>query len=89
MPDKLAKRLVNFAKKCKDKKLRAFSTYHSLKEVLEKYSLISEGTEIIPFFTPKIHKIPDNNKHLKLYMANIKLRQMLWDIDNNKFEFHV
>ncbi|PKC58780.1 hypothetical protein RhiirA1_427463 [Rhizophagus irregularis] len=69
-----ASRLVKFAKECKDKKLRAFSTYRSLKEVLEKYDLASEGTEIIPLFTPRIHEIPDENKHLELCMADIKLR---------------
>ncbi|CAG8614303.1 7225_t:CDS:2 [Funneliformis caledonium] len=74
MPGGPAKRLVKFAKECKDKKLRAFSTYRSLKEVLEKYDLASEGTEIIPLFTPRIHEIPDENKHLELCMADIKLR---------------
>ncbi|RIB16105.1 hypothetical protein C2G38_2091814 [Gigaspora rosea] len=69
-----AMRLVKFAKECKEKKLRAFSTYHSLKEVLEKYNLTSEGTEIIPLFKPQIYEIPDDNKHLKLYMAKIQLR---------------
>ncbi len=57
MPGEPALRLADFAKECKDKKLRAFSTYRSLKEVLEKYGLASEGTEIIPLFTPQIHEI--------------------------------
>ncbi|KAF0425136.1 hypothetical protein F8M41_006389 [Gigaspora margarita] len=69
-----AMRLVKFARDCKDKKLRAFSTYRSLKEVLEKYDLASEGTEIIPLFTPQIHEIPEDNKHLEQCMADIKLR---------------
>src|SRR5436309_1046382 len=34
-------RLADFTKECKDKKLRAFLTYRSLKEVLEKYDLAS------------------------------------------------
>ncbi|CAG8516008.1 15041_t:CDS:2 [Funneliformis caledonium] len=42
-------------------------------EVLEKYDLASEGTEIIPLFTLRIHKISDENKYLELYMADIKL----------------
>jgi len=67
-------RLADFAKECKEKKLRAFSTYRSLKEVLAEYDLASEGTEIIPLFTPRIHEIPDENKHLELCMADIKLR---------------
>ena len=69
-----AKRLVKFAKEYKDKKLRAFLTYRNLKEVLTEYNLASESTEIIPIFTPQIHKVPDDNKHLKLYMADIKLQ---------------
>src|SRR6266498_1049681 len=69
-----AKNLADFAKDCKEKKLKAFSSYRSLKEVLAKYDLVSEGTEIIPLFTPRIHEISDENKHLELYMADIKLR---------------
>ena len=69
-----ASRLVKFAKDCKDKQLRAFSSYRSLKEVLVKYDLVSEGTEVIPLFTPQIHEIRDDNKHLELCMADIKLR---------------
>ena len=34
-----AVKLVEFAKECKDKKLRAFSSYRNLKEVLTKYAL--------------------------------------------------
>ncbi|CAG8687419.1 11401_t:CDS:1 [Funneliformis caledonium] len=52
-----AMRLVKFAKECKDKKLKAFLTYCSLKEVLAKYDLASEGTEIISLFIPQIHEI--------------------------------
>ena len=69
-----AKNLADFAKDCKDKKLRAFSTYRSLKEVLAKYDLVSEGTEVIPLFTPQIHEVRDDNKHFELCMADIKLR---------------
>ncbi|GBB98479.1 hypothetical protein RclHR1_03240004 [Rhizophagus clarus] len=74
MPGGPTIKLVDFSKECKEKLLRAFSTYRSLKEVLEKYDLASEGTEIIPLFTPRIHEIPDENKHLELCMADIKLR---------------
>ncbi|CAG8638868.1 3460_t:CDS:2, partial [Funneliformis caledonium] len=75
-----AMRLVKFAKECKNKKLRAFSSYRSLKEVLAEYDLASEGTEIIPLFTPRIRKIPDENKHLELCMADIKLRLKSYEI---------
>jgi len=68
-----AMRLVKFSKECKEKKLKVFSTYRSLKEVLAEYDFASEGTEIIPLFTLRIRKIPDENKHLELYMADIKL----------------
>ena len=39
MPGGPAKRLADFAKKCKDKKLKAFSSYRSLKEVLKNMAL--------------------------------------------------
>src|ERR1044072_6123309 len=38
-----AKRLADFAKECKDKKLKAFSSYRSLKEVLKKYDIDGNG----------------------------------------------
>ena len=47
-----AKRLVKFAKECKDKKKRAFSTYRSLKEVLAKYGIKSSSITSIPQFEP-------------------------------------
>jgi hypothetical protein len=55
-----AVRLAKFAKECKEKKLRAFSTYRSLKEVLAKYGIKSNGTDAIPLFSlqPTRFKIP-------------------------------
>src|ERR1043165_5516241 len=47
-----ATRLADFAKECKEKKLRAFSSYKSLKEVLEKYGIKSSSITSIPQFTP-------------------------------------
>src|SRR5947207_15957711 len=48
-----ASRLVKFAKECKDKKLRSFSSYKTKKEmseVLRKYGIDSnEITKILPF----------------------------------------
>ena len=38
-----AKNLVDFAKECKEKKLKAFSSYRSLKEVLKKYGIDGNG----------------------------------------------
>jgi hypothetical protein len=69
-----ATRLVKFAKECKEKKLKPFSSYRSLKDVLAKYGLTSEDTEVIPIFMPQIHEIHDNNKHFKLCMEDIRLR---------------
>src|SRR5437764_14516590 len=47
--------LVDFAKDCKEKKLKAFSSYCSLKEVLIRYSLKNEGTDNIPLFSLQTH----------------------------------
>jgi hypothetical protein len=38
-----ATRLADFAKECKEKKKRAFSSYRSLEEVLEKYGIKSSS----------------------------------------------
>ncbi|GES76922.1 hypothetical protein GLOIN_2v1660660 [Rhizophagus clarus] len=45
-----------------------------LREVLAKYGLVSEETEVIPLFRPQIHEVQDDNKHLVLCMADNKLR---------------
>ncbi|CAB4419692.1 unnamed protein product [Rhizophagus irregularis] len=44
--------LADFAKECKKKKKRAFSSYRSLEEVLEKYGIKSSSITSIPQFTP-------------------------------------
>ncbi|PKY33476.1 hypothetical protein RhiirB3_420558, partial [Rhizophagus irregularis] len=52
-----AKRLVKFAKECKDKKLRSFSSYKTkkdLSEVLEKYGIVSGDITRIPQFIPLV-----------------------------------
>ncbi len=69
-----ATRLANFAKECKEKKRRAFSTYHSLKEVLAKYGIDSNGTEAIPLFSLKPNEIQDDDKHFKHCMDDILFR---------------
>ena len=46
------KNLADFAKDCKEKKKHAFSSYRSLKEVLEKYSIKSSSITSIPQLTP-------------------------------------
>ncbi|GBC14895.1 hypothetical protein GLOIN_2v1695250 [Rhizophagus irregularis DAOM 181602=DAOM 197198] len=57
-----AKRLADFAKECKDKKLKAFSSYLSLSEVLAEYGLDSDGIDSIPLFSPPTYEIQDSNK---------------------------
>src|ERR1043166_8573664 len=69
-----ASRLVKFAKECKDKKLRAFSTYRSLKEVLKKYGIDGNGTDTIPLFSLQTHEIQDSNKHFEHCVENILFR---------------
>ena len=44
--------LADFAKDCKDKKKRAFSSYRSLKEVLTKYGIDGNGIGTIRQFPP-------------------------------------
>ena len=46
--------LVKFAKDCKEKKLKAFSSYRSLKEVLKKYDIDGNGIGTIRQFPPVI-----------------------------------
>ena len=52
MPGGPATRLADFAKECKEKKKRAFSSYKSLKEVLKKYDIEDNRITAIPQFLP-------------------------------------
>ena len=47
-----ATRLAKFAKDCKEKKLKAFSSYRSLKEVLKKYDIDGNSIGTIRQFPP-------------------------------------
>src|SRR3954452_22626888 len=67
-------RLVNFTKEYKNKKLKAFSSYKSLKEVLKKYGIDSNGTDTIPLFSLQTYEIQDSNKHFEHCMAEILVR---------------
>jgi hypothetical protein len=69
-----ATRLAKFAKDCKEKKLKAFSSYRSLKEVLKKYGIDSNGTDTIPLFTLQTHEIQESDKHFEHCMAEILVR---------------
>jgi hypothetical protein len=56
MPGGPAKRLADFAKELGKRKLKAFSSYKSLKdlsEVLEKYGIVSGDITRIPQFIPR------------------------------------
>jgi hypothetical protein len=57
-----ASRLVDFAKECKKKKLKAFSSYNTkkdLSEVLRKYGIDGNGIETIDQFPPREYYICD------------------------------
>ncbi|GES98251.1 hypothetical protein GLOIN_2v1709121 [Rhizophagus clarus] len=72
-----ATRLAKFAKECKDKKLRSFSSYKTkkdLKEVLAKHGVEDGRITDIPQFTPKPHNIDDKNEALVHCLKDIRLR---------------
>src|SRR3954452_4362025 len=62
--------LVDFAKDCKDKKLKAFSLYLSLSEVLAEYDL-GDDIDSIPLFFSPTYKIQDSNKVYKRCIEEI------------------
>ncbi len=74
MPGGPAKRLVKFAKECREKKRKAFSSYKRLRKVLQEYGLESEGTDTIPLFSLQTHEIQDSDKHFEHCVENILFR---------------
>ena len=62
-PGEPAIKLAKEIKALKEKLKRLFSSYRSLKEVLAKYSIDSNGTDTIPIFSLQTHEIQDSNKH--------------------------
>lgn len=72
----LAKNLASFAKECKKRKLRPFSSYRSLKEVLAKYKIVSDGTSAIPLFSIQTYEIQDDNMPFKHCVDDILYRMM-------------
>ncbi|GBC03291.1 hypothetical protein RclHR1_05050016 [Rhizophagus clarus] len=66
--------LADFAKECKEKKLRAFSTYRSLKEVLKKYGIDGNGIGTIRQFPPPTYKLKDDDEELVQCIKEIKRR---------------
>ncbi|CAG8461488.1 8202_t:CDS:2 [Funneliformis caledonium] len=65
-----ATNLADFAKECKDKKLKAFSSYRSLKEVLKKYDIDGNGIGTIRQFPPTTYPLKDEDEECN----NIKRR---------------
>jgi hypothetical protein len=72
-----AKRLAEFAKECKEKKLRSFSSYKTkkeLSEVLRKYGIDSNEITKIPPFEPEPVDIDDEDEELEQCITEIKRR---------------
>ncbi|CAG8565877.1 12864_t:CDS:2 [Ambispora leptoticha] len=69
-----AMKLAKEAKSLKTMPKRSFSSYHSLKEVLTKYGMESEGIEAIPLFTLPTYEIQDSDPNFKHCMAEILVR---------------
>lgn len=63
--------LIDFVKECENKRLRSFSSYISLREVLMDYGFESDGIDSIPLFSPPTYEIQDNNKYFKRCMEEI------------------
>ncbi|GBB99338.1 hypothetical protein RclHR1_34940002 [Rhizophagus clarus] len=84
-----AMRLMKFAKACKEKKLRSFSSYKTkkdLNEVLGKYGIVSGDITRIPQFKPVPHPIDESSKEFKLCIDDIlrRIRNMGPVVDSNE-----
>ncbi|CAG8681568.1 8253_t:CDS:2, partial [Ambispora leptoticha] len=66
--------LADFAKEVKEKKLRVFSSYRILREVLLKYGFDGDGVEAIPLFELPRYEIQDDDQHFAHCMADILFR---------------
>ena len=66
--------LTKEAKALKDNTKHLFSSYLSLKEVLAKYGIDSNGIDTIPLFKLPTHEIQDSDKHFEHCMAEILVR---------------
>ena len=77
MPGGPASNIAVFAKECKDKKLKAFSSYKTkkeLSEVLRKYGIDSNEITKIPPFEPEPVEIDDGDEELEQCITEIKRR---------------
>jgi hypothetical protein len=81
MPSGPAKRLADFAKDCKDKKLKAFSSYKTkadLEKVLqEDYKISSGDITLIPQFKPATCPVDEKSPEFKLCIDDILLSTIL------------
>ncbi|GBC21314.2 hypothetical protein GLOIN_2v1678071 [Rhizophagus irregularis DAOM 181602=DAOM 197198] len=72
-----ARDLAEFAKDCREKKLKSFSTYRTkkdLKEIFEKYNIEDGRITDILQFVPKSQFIGDDNEDLLHCLKDIRLR---------------
>ncbi|CAG8585338.1 13150_t:CDS:1, partial [Acaulospora colombiana] len=70
-----AMKLAKEVKNLKSAPKRSFSSYHSLKEVLAKYGMESEGIDAIPLFSPPIpHSIQDDDVYFEEFITEINKR---------------
>ncbi|CAG8552382.1 16702_t:CDS:2, partial [Racocetra fulgida] len=60
-----AKRLVNFAKTCSERKRQKYSSIKSLKDVLKDYNIDSDDISKIPLFEPQTHEIQDADEYFQ------------------------
>src|SRR4051794_31088032 len=71
----LATRLADFAKKCKEKKLKSFSSYKTkadLEKILGKYKVGGNDITRILQFIPETEKIDVNDEELEYCINEIK-----------------
>ncbi|CAG8517783.1 6909_t:CDS:2 [Dentiscutata erythropus] len=69
-----ATRIVDFIKELSKRKLKAFSSYKSLKEVLKKYDIDGNGIGTIRQFSPKTYTLKDEDDELQQCIREIKRR---------------
>src|SRR5919108_466386 len=85
-----ASRLADFAKECKEKKLRAFSTYKTkadMEKVLqEDYKISSGDITLIPQFKPVTCPVDENSPEFKLCIDDIlrRIKNMGPVVDSNE-----
>ena len=72
-----ASNIAVFTKECKEKRLRAFYSYRTkkdLKELLAKYGIDGNSMDNIPLFELQTHTIQDSDEYYKHCMKEIMVR---------------